>query len=80
MKKKSNDKLQLLSYAKDFQVIEKEDGYEVLHIHEELSAFIDNENNITYYVTGVYNSGLDWVEIDVSELNKLKQFCELMIS
>lgn len=78
--KKNNDKLQLLSYAKDFQVTEKEDGYEVLHNHVELSAFIDNQNNISYYVTGVYDYGLDWAEIDVIELDKLKHFCELMIS
>lgn len=34
---------------------------------------------ITYYVTGIYNSGTDWGEIDIENLSRLKRVCETII-
>lgn len=31
-----------------------------------------------YYVSGVYNSGLDYARIDIKQLQKLQDFVELM--
>lgn len=72
------DKLELLSLGKDFIVTKRDDGYEV-EASSDLAAFISNDKKITYYVTGCYNSGSDWVDFDIDELTKLKKFCELMI-
>ena len=32
-----------------------------------------------YYVTGIYNSGVDRAEIELSEFKELNKFCELII-
>lgn len=35
--------------------------------------------DLEYFVTGVYNSGSNIVEIDVEELDALREFCESLI-
>lgn len=74
-----NDKLELLAYSKEFQIDKRDDGYEIQTHYEDLAAFISNDKKITYYVTGCYNSGSDWISFDIKQLEKLKKFCELMV-
>lgn len=74
------DLFELLSLSKDFTITKKDDGYDVELQDEDLGAhisFIPPE--IRYYVTHCYNSGIDWNEIYMDELLKLKKFCELIV-
>lgn len=79
------DKLELLNLSKNFCVTKKDktqwsdSGYEVETMNSNLGAFISDDKKITYYVTGCYDSGSDWIDFDIDELTKLKKFCELMI-
>lgn len=73
------DKLELLDLGKNFSVTKRDDGFEVESREENIAAFISNDKKITYYVTGCYDSGRDWIDFDIEELTKLKNFCELMI-
>ena len=74
-----NDKLELLSYSEKFKITKKDDGYEIYHMKEDLGAFITNKNQITYYRTDCYDSGSDWLDININALQELKAFCELMV-
>ena len=77
-------KLDLMALAKEFMVEKQEDGsYSVCfsdgeYADSEVCAYIDNNGSVNYYVTGVYNSGSDFAEIDITALEKLKEFCERM--
>lgn len=73
------DKLELLNLSKNFSVTKKDDGFEVESTTDNIAAFISNDKKITYYVTDCYDSGRDWIDFDINELEKLKKFCELMI-
>lgn len=73
------DKLELLDLGKNFCVTKRDDGFEVESTIDNIAAFISKDKTITYYVTGCYDSGSDWVSFDINELTKLKKFCELMI-
>lgn len=74
-----NDKLELLALSEKFSVVKKDDGFEIECVNDTLAAFISKDNEITYYVTGCYDSGSDWIEFDIKELEELKKFCELMV-
>lgn len=74
-----NKKLELLSLANNFRITKKECKYEIESVNANLGATINQENEIMYFVTGCYDSGLDWIDFDEKEFEKLKQFCELMI-
>lgn len=73
-----NDKLELLSMAEQFMVRKSCDGYCIEHKIENIGAVIYKNGEIKYFVTGIYNSGTDWEEIDIEALNDLKRFCEMM--
>ena len=73
------DKLKLLALGQDFIINKKNEGYTINDKKSNLEAFIKNDKKIKYYISGVYNSGVDYVEIDVERLSKLKEFCEMMI-
>ena len=74
-----NDKLELLSMAEQFMVSKRNDGgYDIDHKTENIGAVVFINGEIQYYVTGIYNSGTDWAEIDIEALNDLKRFCEMM--
>lgn len=77
------EKLDLLSYARDFEVVKISNDtyneYEVTAKNGGIKAFISEDGDIEYYVTGCYNSGDDDIWIDIEELQKLKEFCELLI-
>ena len=53
-----------------------EEDYEIEDIENSVGATINEDDGITYYVTGVYNSGTDWEEINVEALEDLKKLCE----
>ena len=76
-----NKKLELLSLANNFSITKNGQlrEYKIECINNNLGATIDENNKITYYVTGCYDSGCDWIDFDEKEFEKLKQFCELMI-
>ena len=52
------------------------EDYEIEDISNSLGAVINEDDSVTYYVTGVYNSGTDWEEINVEALEDLKKLCE----
>jgi hypothetical protein len=57
-----------------FEVIDRVDNYEIRWEGEAgLAAVIDKRCRLVeYYVTGVYNSGCDYVEINIEVLEDLK--------
>lgn len=74
-----SEKLELLSMAEKYSVTKRTDGeYEIAHNSSELGAIINGQGMVEYYVTGVYNCGADWAEIEMDELMALKRFCELL--
>ena len=73
------DKLELLSLAKDYSVKKHDDGYRIECKNADLAAYIDEDYEIEYYVTNVYNSCSDYAKIDMEELMTLQKFCELII-
>lgn len=70
--------IELMDLLQTYIVNKLEDGYEIEHKMESLSAFISFEGEVKYFVSGVYNSGSDWEEIDIKELNKLVKTCNLI--
>lgn len=73
--------LELLNLGKYFSVSRdpKTRSYEIQSKDSSLAAIITEEKKITYYVTGCYDSGIDWLDIDIEKLDKLRSFCELMV-
>ena len=74
---KSDEIESLKSKIADYETKEKERKEE-----EDKKIFEENlnkNNEIKYYVTGCYDSGCDWEEIEIECFMELKEFCELMI-
>lgn len=71
-----SEKLKFLDRSKGFTVNYGEQESQIEG--ENVSAVIDSYG-VTYYVSGVYNSGTDYAEIDMNELMRLKEFCELLV-
>lgn len=77
-----DDRLKFLELAKDF-TIEKPNysdldwDYKVTMKNSELVAFF-GEDGLTYHVSGVYNSGKDYKEIDPEAFDRLRAFCEML--
>lgn len=73
--------LELLNLGKCFLVSRNPatKSYEIQSKDSSLAAIITEEKIITYYVTGCYNSGIDWLDIDIEKLDELRKFCELMV-
>lgn len=75
------EKLEFLSMAKDFTITKVKDGYEVVDNESscDLEAFINEHKVIKYYLTGLYNTGIDCHEIDADDFLRLKTFCEMVV-
>ena len=75
------DKLDLMNLSKEFEVNQHEDGsYEIVLKGSNLVAFISlGEDQVNYYVTGVYNSCSDYERINMLQLEKLKKFVEFLM-
>ena len=75
---KIDDSLNLLALAKDFKVTAHGDNrFTVEDEEHDLMAFYD-EGEWSYCVTGVYNSGTDDAEINITALKRLVEFTELL--
>lgn len=79
-----NKSLDLLALAEDYKIEKpaaKYDDwcYKISEKKGNLCAFFELDGSIKYYVTGVYNSGIDVAEIDVRRLHRLVAFCNLMV-
>lgn len=79
------DKLKLLSYAEQFIVTETEEDKQTVYdidckgaAYYGLSARIYRDGETHYYVSGIYNSGTDYAEIDIDAFRNLVRFCKLM--
>lgn len=73
------DKLKLLDMAKGFVITECEEGrYIVDSMTEDLGAEYDPAYGWSYCITGCYDSGLDWMPINVKELEKLIKFTDFL--
>lgn len=74
--------LDLLDLSKDFNVIKLDDKYQndykIESKNSDLVAFI-NGKDISFCVSGCYNSGSDLIDIDIEDLGKLNKFCKLII-
>ena len=78
---KVNDKLEFLEKSKDYSVrLDKEEYVIELHNGSLVATINTKTTKVNYYVDGVYNSGCDYAEIDIDELDKLKRFVELLLN
>lgn len=66
--------------AGSYRFTKEKSEYQIEDIEHGIAAVLDDsdEKEIGYYVTGVYNSGTDWAEIDVDALLELKNLCEAL--
>lgn len=73
-------KLQLLDFAKDFLIEKNGNGeYEIRMKYTNLAAIVNTAQNvIEFYVTGVYDFGSDGIEIEIEQLDKLREFVGLL--
>ena len=72
------NKLELLALAKDFEITKGDEEYEVSCNTSGLTAFINLSGKTKYYVSDVYNCGINFAEINMEALRKLEAFCRLM--
>lgn len=80
--------LKLLSLSKNFHVeeIKSELSYLIQNAESDsdnpIECVIERDGSgwkEEYYLTGCYNSGTDYLKIDISELNKLQKFIKSLI-
>ena len=76
-----NEKLlNLLSKLRDYKIeITLTNQIIVMDEDYDLTATIDTDNEIQYFMDGCYNSGADSLEINIDKLLELKAFCEFLI-
>ena len=81
MKNDIKKKLDWLAQASKFNIRKTSDGHYEVEFSDgkNIEASIYEDGDIVYYVTGVYNSGCDWEEIDIDALLELKAYCEGLI-
>lgn len=77
-------KLRFLELARGFDVTRNsgDDGYDIQEKDGTMVALIvegDAIEDVRYFISGVYNSGSEFAEIDMYELTRLKEFCELLM-
>lgn len=84
------EKLDLLEQSKFYTVTKRDDGCYIIEINwdekplsdrnegESVVAEIKKNGSVSYYVEGCYNSGLDWMEINITELQQMMHFVKLL--
>ena len=77
------DKLCFLSLAENFKVERNSDGsYTIASLvnnDEDYALVATIENGVVdYCIKGIYNSGCDYVSVDMGTLEKLKEFVKLL--
>lgn len=74
------ERLDLIALSKDFKITTADTGYFVEHVDSYLAAYIDSAGFcISYHITGIMNSAFGSHEIDMDELMKLKEYCEMLV-
>ena len=78
---KSN--LKFIEMSKDFEVKEVKDGIYEIQFNDskeyDITASVDvNKEEISYFVSDCYNSGNDWIEIDIERLKKMMTYVKLI--
>ena len=70
-----NKILRLLELGEKYNIKQNTDNltYEINDYENELVAIIDGDD-VSYYVTGAYNSGIDYLDINMKALDELKEF------
>jgi hypothetical protein len=72
--------LQLLEISQRFTITKNEDNsFDIESKKYEVGASIDIKSNVTFYRTNCYNSGSNWLDIDIEGLNELQTLCELIL-
>lgn len=75
-----NEKLlTLLRRLKKYSITEEIDGQITVVNEYDLSATINKDGEITYFIDGAYNCSSNSLEVDMDELLALKDFCEFLI-
>lgn len=72
--------LEMVYLSRRYDIQKGDDNsYTVYDSDNELAAFYDTTNNKwSYYVTDVYNSSVDYIEIKIDALNNLMEFTRLL--
>lgn len=65
--------------SNNYSVEKKTYGYDVIDKNSDIVAEITDGIDITYYLSGCYNSGCDYKEIDVDALINIRNFCDMLI-
>ena len=72
--------LDVLALIKDYKIAKENDCYVIEHREINLEVTIKLNGEVHYYVSGCYNSGYDYVEIPINELEELKVIVQYLIS
>lgn len=71
-----NDKLIELSKKYNVYCNLQERKFEI----ENLACLLNEDGTTEFFITGIYNSGSDWEEINTEELEQLKEFVKLFVA
>ena len=67
--------LRLMELSKNYSIRKVSNGnYEIMDEESDLACSIDKNNKVTFYVTGCYDSGIDWLSVDIERLDMLREF------
>lgn len=67
--------LRLMELSKNYFISQTPEGvYEITDNESDLACSIDKNNNVTFYVTGCYDSGIDWLDINIERLDMFREF------
>lgn len=76
----SKNLLDVLVLIKDYGITKENDCYVIEHRVINLAATIKLNGEVHYYISGCYDSGCDYIEIPISELEKLKVIVQYLLS
>lgn len=77
------DKLDLLADSKRFDINNCGDNCFVVSfkddgLYEPIEACINEAGEVEYYMVGIYNSGVDFININMNALRMLEKFVNLL--
>lgn len=69
--------LRLMELSKNYCISQTTKGvYEITDNESDLACSIDKNNKVTFYVTGCYDSGRDWLDINIERLDMFREFID----
>ena len=69
--------LRLMELSKNYSIRKVSNGnYEIMDKECSLACSIDKNNKVTFYVTGCYDSGIDWLDINIERLDMFREFID----